>query len=766
MTSTRSTRLLRRLTPRQSHPAKPSGRVEATANQGTSWFARLGPIGLVIAPIVLSAIELRSEITYVTRLNDSAFHSEMVRYATAQFQAGHFPLDGWFPSLSLGSPVFLHYQSLGAMLTGLLGTVIGANRAFSLTLYLLVVGWPIAVYLAGRVFGWSRWESAFAALVASFVVSATGVGYEQIAYLWKGYGVWTQAWAMWTLPFAWAFSWRAIDEGRNYLPAALFIALTTALHFETGYLAFIPVLLWVLVRPSRLVERVKRAVVVGAGGFCLVAWAIVPLVIYRGWASIDEFLQQGPDVRSYGARRILSWLFTGQIFDHGRIPVITILAAIGFVACLVRWRRDTKGRALVLVFLVSLLLFFGPVTWHSLYHLLPGSSDIFTRRFIIGVQLSGIFFAGIGAVVLGQLALTGTRLVFQGGIEKWLAPGWRPVVGWILVFGLTVGATAPMWTEIVNTDSADASLIATQRDYSREQSEVDTLVGAVNRIGGGRVYAGMSFWGWGSRFHVGWVPVAEYLSVDQVDEIGFTNRTASLMSDPEAYFDDRIPADYALFGVRFVILPAGHKAPPGAQFLQQAGPYQLWELRHNGYFQVVDTYGPPLHETKSHMGADSASFVRSSLAGEHLYPVVAFGSRAAAAPTLAPGESHRTVPGSVVGDTEDLAEGQAAAVVQVRRTSVVLLKVTFDPGWTVTVDGRPAPTEMIAPAFVGVRVGPGRHVVVFSYQGFSYYPELFVLALLALLALGCGPWLWARREQLIGAIGGAFGKRAGDVKAG
>jgi hypothetical protein len=56
--------------------------------------------------------------------------------------------------------------------------------------------------------------------------------------------------------------------------------------------------------------------------------------------------------------------------------------------------------------------------------------------------------------------------------------------------------------------------------------------------------------------------------------------------------------------------------------------------------------------------------------------------------------------------------------------------------------------------------------VVFSYQGFSYYPELFVLALLALLALGCGPWLWARREQLIGAIGGAFGKRAGDVKAG
>jgi hypothetical protein len=56
--------------------------------------------------------------------------------------------------------------------------------------------------------------------------------------------------------------------------------------------------------------------------------------------------------------------------------------------------------------------------------------------------------------------------------------------------------------------------------------------------------------------------------------------------------------------------------------------------------------------------------------------------------------------------------------------------------------------------------------VVFSYRAFSYYPELFVLALLALLALGCGPWLWARREQLIGAFGSAFGHRAGDAKAG
>src|SRR5579863_4235755 len=52
----------------------------------------------------------------------------------------------------------------------------------------------------------------------------------------------------------------------------------------------------------------------------------------------------------------------------------------------------------------------------------------------------------------------------------------------------------------------------------------------IKRIGGGRTYAGLSFTGWGAQFLVGSVPVSEYLSNDQVDEIGFTNRTQSLMS--------------------------------------------------------------------------------------------------------------------------------------------------------------------------------------------------------------------------------------------
>jgi len=430
------------------------------------WFKRFGPALLVLAPMVFSAVELRAELGYVPHLNDSAVHAELVRYAVAQFRAGHFPLDGWFSYLGLGSPDLLHYQSLGVMLTGLLGLGIGANQAFGLTLYLLLVTWPISVYGAGRLFGWSRWESAFAAFAAPFVVSATGVGYEQGAYLWTGFGVWTQEWGMWTLPLAWGFSWQAVNEGRRYLPAALFIALTAVFHFETGYLAFIPLVLWLVVRPAHLLERARRALIVGVGGFLLAAWAVVPLVLYRGWASIDEFLQHGPDVRSYGAGRALSWLVTGRILDNGRIPVITILAGVGLVACAMRWHRDPKSRALVAVFATSLVLFFGRASLEFLVDLLPGSRDIFFRRFIIGVQLSGVLLAGIGVVAVARLAAAAARRLSRKELGISLGRGWRLAATRVVVAGLVVGAAAPMWTEIASHDSLDASLIATQRSKS------------------------------------------------------------------------------------------------------------------------------------------------------------------------------------------------------------------------------------------------------------------------------------------------------------
>ena len=107
----------------------------------------------------------------------------MVRFATAQLRAGHLPLSSWFPFLGEGSPQFLHYQSLPAMVTGVVGLATGPDVAFRWSLYLLLSLWPVSVYLSARAFGCGRPAAAASAAMAPFLVSITGVGYEQHAYL-------------------------------------------------------------------------------------------------------------------------------------------------------------------------------------------------------------------------------------------------------------------------------------------------------------------------------------------------------------------------------------------------------------------------------------------------------------------------------------------------------------------------------------------------------------------------------------------------------
>ncbi len=101
----------------------------------------------------------------------------------------------------------------------------------------------------------------------------------------------------------------------------------------------------------------------------------------------------------------------------------------------------------------------------------------------------------------------------------------------------------------------------------------------------------------------------------------------------------------------------------------------------------------------------------------------------------------------MVFEHASLAQGNASAVVKTNRRATVVLSASYDPGWTVTVNGHPEPTVMVAPALVGVDVGPGTHVVKFSYGGYGRYNLLFLLALLVFAALAAGPSLWRRYRR-------------------
>ncbi|HEX4162097.1 MAG TPA: hypothetical protein VHZ05_06340, partial [Acidimicrobiales bacterium] len=376
--------------------------------QPEPWWLRFAPWSLVAVAVVWGLVELRPALTAVPYLDDSSIHQQMVRFASTRWRQGHLPLTSWYPNLGLGSPQFLHYQSLPSMITGLFGTFIDPNTAFRWSMYLLLALWPLVIYWAARVFGLGRWTAGAAALVSPLLQSAAGIGYEDMAYIWRGYGVWTQLWASWTLPLAWAFTFRALDARhsvrRSVLPAVLFIMLTVGLHFETGYLAFVAIIVFPFLVPSDIRRRLLRALLVGASAVLASAWVIVPVLEQSHWAAKNQVLEGTGLENGYGASQILGWLVRGQMFDRNHwIAVITIFGAVGIVVCITRWGTFVAGRALVAMFAVTTLMTFGRTTWKGLYSVLPGSSDIFIRRFEMGMHLSGIFLAGIGLVFVGRL---------------------------------------------------------------------------------------------------------------------------------------------------------------------------------------------------------------------------------------------------------------------------------------------------------------------------------------------------------------------------
>lgn len=725
------------------------------------------PQVLVAGAVLFNLWYLRAERLVVNYPNDSQTHRQMVQWATRMLSHGLLPFDHWYAHLSLGSPFFVQYQSASAVLAGALGLVIGPNLAYSWTLYLLLSLWPLCVYATGRLLGWGRWESGLAAAMSPLIFSLTGRGFEHQAYLWLGSGLWSELWAMWTLPLAVGFSWRFVQERRHLFWAVSFMAATIAFHFLMAYLAAMFLVLMVLVARADFWRRFARAATIGVLALLTTLWVTLPLVSIAKWTALNEFQVHTSIDDSYGAGKVLTWLVRGQIYDSGRFPILTILVAVGLVWCVTRFRHDQRARLLSCMWLLSLLLYFGRPTLGFVLDLLPGNKDLLFQRFVAGLDLSGLFLAAVGAVWLANLAYALARWTAPKALDAVWKLRYARLAGSVLALGVTVAVLAPAWTQVRTYDGYDAASIAYQRTADANQgSAVRALLALAAQRGGGRVFAGMPSSPyaanprWGYKFRIGEIQAYIYMENSSVDAVGFTLRGFGLMTDPEAWFDEDNPGDYNVMGIKYLLYPVGKVPPVPATLVESSEGYALWTVPTSGIFQVVDTT-TPIPANASDLGKMTAAFLASDLPDRNIYPTIAYAGAPAAAPTIPVGSTAPRGPaGKVLAVGDDLSYGIATATVLANRTSVVLLKSSYDPGWSVTVDGHPARTQMIAPALVGVEVGPGLHRIVFEYHGFGEYPLLFGIALLTLVGIVVLPRAWrrapARWHRVVHDVAGAI----------
>jgi hypothetical protein len=484
--------------------------------------------------------------------------------------------------------------------------------------------------------------------------------------------------------------------------------------------------------------RLLRGVILLAVSLLASAWVVLPLLRYARWASLNQALSNTPMVNGYGAGQTMTWLVTGRIFDAGHLPVISLLVLAGLVTAVLQWRTASPdglvnpGRALVALLCAGLVLSFGRTTFGGLVSVIPGSADLFYRRFLMGAQLAGIYLAGLGAAAVGEQAL---RLATHLGRPQLASLKWAPAG--VLCVAAAVAYLFPAWHYAGSMAAVNSTDIHFQQLAQSGEPQIAAAVAYIRHHGDGRVYAGSPS-NWGQYFTVGFVPMYAYLESQDADEAGYTLRTASLMTQPEYHFDSAEPGDYAVFGIRYLMLPAfpaTRRPPSGAILVLHNNLLRLYELPGDSYIRVAVTVGS-ITANRADIGSQTASYLHSQQPAQDRYPTIAYGGVPAAKPTQRPATTaarQSSPPGTVLSENADLANGTATAVVHLHRRAVVVLSASFDPGWSATVDGHPAATQMVAPASVAVAVPSGTHHIEFRYTGFAYYPELLALAVISLL---------------------------------
>lgn len=688
----------------------------------------------VVAVVACNLWVLRAERLDVATPNDLNVHVAMVDWATDQFVAGRVPFDGWFPVSSLGAARFHQYQSLPHLVTAAVQAATGLRGLVGWSLYLLLALWPIAVYASARLFGIGHRQASFAAVLSPLLGGLTSRGFQWESFVFSGTGLWTMAWGMWLLPFAWATSWRAVS-GRGSIPvASVVLGILIPTHLLVGYLAVLCVPVWLLIEPRAFRQRALRVVLLGLGTFAVAAWFLIPFLSNRAYIPHASIYEGKAQFDSFGWV-LLAKLATGLIFDvAGRAPFVTALVGWGLWRAILRARDDATSRGLLAVFALSLLLLLGRPVLGPLVDLIPGGEDLFLNRFIIGVHMAGLFLAGIGSESFtGAPPAQPRRTSASMGIERL-----SPVIVSVLVSAAILG----MFGERVAYAEQDASRIrASIAERTAQDDPVGTLLSLAD--GPGRIYTGFSsatleVW---ERTDEGVAEVGRFAGVDvnhQVartgrDLLGFPRPAWSLMSVQEGFFDDGDVGNYQLFGVRYALLPDPEAPKVPADLIDRRAGLGLWEIEGApSYLRVVQTQGPAISADRNTLATRGSNVLYGSGPRDGVYVPVAFAGTEAANPTgVDPDFS-----GEVL-DIEAIPEdGRFSGTVRASSPAVVVLSASFDPRWTATVDGREEPVQMLAPALPGVRIDPGEHRVSFVYRPIGGYWLRILLGAILLVGVG------------------------------
>jgi hypothetical protein len=673
---------------------------------------------LVALPTIVTAIGLWSELSIpAPSVNDDTLHFLLIQNASDALSSGRSIFDHIVPQTETGFPQFFYYQHLPALavvaIQRLSFGALDLLTTFNLVRYVLLVVFPATVFVSMRMMRFSIAAAATAAAASTLISGGFRFGFEYDSYVWRGWGLYTQLWAMHLSFLTVAASYRAIHDGKRLWLAGLLLGALVLTHLIYAYMsafAIILILVWGISR-TNAIARLVRIAIFGAFAAVISAYMWLPFLTLSSYLNATPYLQ-AYKYDSFGAGTILPWLISGELLDHGRVPVLTVLLGAGAIAAVL-----SRSRVALLslgLFIMWLILYFGRPTLGSLTDLFPLHDGFPFHRFDGPVNLAAIVLIGVGSAFLWGLAkphLSALRL------------GAAAVVILIVL--------SPAMAERMSF-YADNSLFE-RRSINALNADADatTIIQTLKTLPAGRVYAGLPST-YGNEMRFGDLYFYNVLEFDDIESLLPPTQSASLNADYIWDFDESNQGDFDLFNVRYMIAPAKR---PVASFLTpivRTNRYTLYRAPTTGFAEYVAI-------TSRRAIPNQTALFRVNLAWERTHTLP--GARQFMRydfPSTTVGRDSASTAACPDGGQTDYERFQADSinlVVECTADSTLVIKTTYHPDWQVYVDGALVPDFMVSPSYIGVSLPAGKHSVDAIYRAYPLKAPLASMGAIAAVLL-------------------------------
>lgn len=697
-------------------------------------MAKIIGILLLLFAVGFNLWTYRLEPTALLDPNDNTFQYALVNRTNQiwdyALKTRNFLLliDHWVPNWAQGYNLPYYYSHVPQIFVVALWRLTRIGTLFQFyhwVIYLLLCFFPISLFVALRIIGVSWLSAGFGALIASHLSTDGLYGLDPASFLWRGYGLSSQLFAMIWLPLALAYAYRG-----RVLPTILFLAATTAGHLGIGIIAFMSVAVVGI-------KHVKKLPLIYGGVGLLLGYWILPILLggnYHNtsvWDPIWKF-------DSYGYAEVLKNLFNGDLFDFGRLPILTLFVFVGLF----------RLQPFSLLFIFWLLMYFGRATWGSLIDLIPGMSDFHLSRFIVGVHIAGLFLIPIGF----EWILSKTKLILCVSLVPFVL---------FVVYPQTLRYAT----------HNDFLINRANTDFTKISADTNSLLLTVNSLllkHPGRVYFGRGG-NWGKNFKVAETPYYLYGSTFGIPTILWLPQTWSPNSDTEQFFSDDKLADYTLYNVRYVVTPLNLPKDQIRDFWAPLATGKTWRLYSVDVPGYITTGIRPaiVSSAKENFTNLIHLWITSDYPQQNLYPQLTFSPVLSQLPrfSMLDEVTYRVPDGSLHNlfaevprylpptslssqsspSTPTLLSQSSDSDMVFRATvevpkncteCLVILKQTFHPSWRATVDGKSVDTMTVFPFYTAVNVNsPGKHDVVFSYEPSGIKKALLLVSFVSLILM-------------------------------